>query len=120
MSFDDCRDYLESRRNSTSDIKGYEIALNPSRFEIVKARLENFDSKAQYEAKYYLEKLPNAPAPLPPTCGESNKIESELNRNISNQYEKILDPHDETAPADKEEKTDNLYATFNPIKAEEK
>lgn len=108
---------MESRRNSTSDIKGYEIALNPSRFDIVKARLENYDSKSQYEAKYYLEKMPNAPAPPPPTYGETNANENHVEKDPCNQYEKILDSfYEKNKCATKEDKIENLYAKFNSTK----
>lgn len=56
---------MEQRRHSGTSIKSfkeYEVALNPSRFDIVKARLE----KAQYEHKYYSENTPKLPPPEPP------------------------------------------------------
>lgn len=44
-------------------MKDYEIALNPSRFDIIKSRLENSE---KYENKYYLENMPTLPPPEPP------------------------------------------------------
>lgn len=57
--------YLEQRRHSDTSLKslkGYEVALNPSRFDIIKSRLE----KSQYENKYYSENMPKLPPPQPP------------------------------------------------------
>lgn len=53
---------MERRCFSTSNIMDYEIALNPSRFDIIKSRLE----ASQYEEKYYLEDVPKIAPPEPP------------------------------------------------------
>lgn len=62
---------MEQRRHSDTSIKsfkGYEVALNPSRFDIVKSRLE----KTQYENKYYSEHMPKQAPPEPPSKYHNN------------------------------------------------
>lgn len=68
---------MDRRRFSASNIKDYEIALNPSRFDIIKSRLE----ASQYEEKYYLEDVPRIAAPEPPTC--ASPVPSDENNNYA-------------------------------------
>lgn len=65
------RPCVQQRRYTDSSIKGYEIALNPSRFDIIKSRLET--SHGHYDNKYYMEDLPKSPPPEPPKCDSNNQ-----------------------------------------------
>lgn len=69
---------MDRRRFSASNIKDYEIALNPSRFDIIKSRLES----SQYEEKYYLEDVPSIAPPVPPK--RISSVPSDENNNANN------------------------------------
>lgn len=43
---------------------GYEVALHHTRFDIVKSKLD--DTYVEKENKYYMDKIPNLQAPIPP------------------------------------------------------
>lgn len=66
------------------DFENYAIAINPSRFDIVKTELDN--AKRKSENTFYLERLPPTEAPLPPT--ESAVIEFD-----DNLYAEVLMPY---------------------------
>lgn len=63
------------RKNSISSAKsikaGYEVALNHSRFDIIKSKLD--DTYVEKENKYYMDKIPNLQAPIPPEFDKDNE-----------------------------------------------
>lgn len=58
----------ELRKNSMNSAQsvrvGYEVALHHSRFDIIKSKLD--DTYEEKENKYYMDKIPNLQAPIPP------------------------------------------------------
>lgn len=66
------------RKNSLSSAKsikaGYEVALHHSRFDIIKSKLD--DTYVEKENKYYMDKIPNLQAPIPPEFDSGNNKES--------------------------------------------
>lgn len=83
---------------STASARSYAVAVNPSRFDIVKSQLNN--DKRQ-ENQYYLEKMPYTMAPIPPAL--SSNIRPPLPYSISRIVGDIVDDDDH----------DGLYAKVN-------
>lgn len=78
---------MDRRCFSSDNGKDYEIALNPSRFDIIKSRLE----ASQYEEKYYSEDVPKIAAPEPPTCASPSAPEDDVDDNNNNDLQMSLD-----------------------------
>lgn len=59
---------MDMRKNSLSSTNsmkvGYELALNHTRFDIIKSKLD--DTFVEKENKNYMDKIPNLEAPIPP------------------------------------------------------
>lgn len=72
-----------------SDFDQYAIALNPSRFDIVKTELDN--AKRKSENTFYLERLPPTEAPRPPSNVSDDSIQKAvLDDNL---YAEVLMPY---------------------------
>lgn len=78
---------MDRRGFSNDNTKDYEIALNPSRFDIIKSRLE----ASQYEEKYYSEDVPKIAAPEPPKCPSPNASTDGADDNNNIDFQNALD-----------------------------
>lgn len=97
---------MDRRRYSTSNAKDYEIALNPSRFDIIKSRLES----SQYEEKYYLEGVPSIAPPEPP------KYASSVPSDENNEQKTVDDQLECKRHSDEDLNLDVIYSKCGKIK----
>lgn len=104
---------LDRRCFSSDNGKDYEIALNPSRFDIIKSRLE----ASQYEEKYYSEDVPKIAAPEPPRCASPSAPADDVDDNNNNDFQKSLDGKlDCQGHSDEDSNLDAIYSKCEKIK----
>lgn len=105
---------MDRRCFSNDNAKDYEIALNPSRFDIIKSRLE----ASQYEEKYYSEDVPKVAAPEPPKCpSPSAPADGDDDNNNHIDFENSLDAQLESQrQSDEDLNLEAVYSKCEKIK----